>query len=388
MNRDAVNIYLITLCFFILTWAIVPVVPRYVMCLGGDPSTIGIVMSAAPTATVVTRVLFSIISDLRSRVFMMRLGMILLGVSYLILYISTDINGVILGRLIQGFSLASFIPPSIAYVVEIARYGVVGRALGTRALMASLGYTLGPFLGGLMSEFLGYKSLFIVTSLSAFIIVPMIRLNEPLSRAQHTLTYMLHEITKFIKHRSFILLFISTAFQTIILASVIPFLSSYLKLMGYSDYEAGVISSAYGVSGLLSRLLMSFFTDRSVMSLALLALGIDSIGLALLSYYPLPPLAFIPVLLIGFGDGIFVPSAQALVFINTRTEVRSVLSGMYATSWDLGMLVGPLIAGYLITLTGDYLLTFRYLIVFTIVASIFLIFERSDKFKAVSNSIY
>ncbi|MEM2376609.1 MAG: hypothetical protein QXZ10_03245, partial [Sulfolobales archaeon] len=86
--------------------------------------------------------------------------------------------------------------------------------------------------------------------------------------------------------------------------------------------------------------------------------------------------------------GIFVPSAQALVFINTRTEVRSVLSGMYATSWDLGMLVGPLIAGYLITLTGDYLLTFRYLIVFTIVASIFLIFERSDKFKAVSNSIY
>ncbi|MCS7108902.1 MAG: MFS transporter [Sulfolobales archaeon] len=375
MNKDAFNVYLITLCFFILTWAIVPIVPRYVMSLGGDPTSIGVVMSAAPTATIATRVLFSIMSDLRSRVFMMRLGTLLLGISYLILYLSKDINTLILGRLVQGLSLASFIPPSIAYVVDIARRGVVGRALGTRALMASLGYTLGPFLGGLISELLGYKSLFIITSISAFIMVPMIKLNDSL-KCDTTFKDIVHEMAKVLRHRSFILLFISTSFQTIILASVIPFLSSYLKITGYSDYEAGIVSSAYGISGLLSRVLMSFCTDRNVMSLALLALGIDAVGLAMLSYFPLPPLAFIPVLLIGFGDGIFVPSTQALVFINTKTELRSVLSGMYASSWDLGMLVGPLIAGYLITMTGDYLITFRYLMVFTLASSFFLLMER------------
>lgn len=375
MSREALYIYLITLGFFILTWAIVPMIPRYVMCLGGDPSTIGLVMSAAPTATIATRVVFSIISDLRSRVFMMRFGMILLGISYLLLYVSTDIYGVILGRILQGFSLASFIPPSIAYVVDIARRGVVGRALGTRALMVSIGYTLGPFLGGLISELLGYKALFIIASVSAFATVPAVRFDDR-GRNAYTASALLREMVRVVMRKDFILLFTSTVFQTIILASVIPFLSSYLKLVGYSDYEAGVISSAYGLAGLFSRLLMSFFTDNAVMKLALLGLGVDSAGIILLSYYPTPPSVFLPVLLIGFGDGVFIPCVQALVFINSKTELRSMLSGVYATSWDMGMLLGPLITGYLITATNDYLLTFRYLLIFTAISAVILIYER------------
>ncbi|MEM4752095.1 MAG: MFS transporter [Sulfolobales archaeon] len=375
MSREALHIYLITLGFFILTWAIVPIIPRYVMCLGGDPSTIGLVMSAAPTATAATRVVFSIVSDLRSRVFMMRFGMLLLGISYLLLYISTDLYGVILGRVLQGFSLASFIPPSIAYVVDIARRGVIGRALGTRALMVSIGYTLGPFLGGLISELLGYKALFIIASASAFAIIPAIRFDDH-GRNVYTASLLFREMVRVVMRKDFILLFTSTAFQTIILASVIPFLSSYLKLIGYSDYEAGVISSAYGLAGLFSRLLMSFFTDKAVMKLAVLGLCVDSVGIVLLSYYPTPPSVFLPVLLIGFGDGLFVPCIQALVFINSKTELRSMLSGIYATSWDVGMLVGPLITGYLITVTSDYLLTFRYLLIFTTISAVILIYEK------------
>ncbi len=375
MNKDALAVYVITLFFFILTWAVVPMIPRYVMSLGGDPTTIGAVMSAAPLATIATRVLFSMISDLRSRVLMMRVGMLLLGTSYLVLYISTDVRGIFLGRLLQGLSLASFIPPSISYVVDVARSGVMGRALGTRALMASMGYTLGPFAGGLISELMGYKTLFIASSAAAFIAAPLIKLNDT-GRRRCDFRGMFTEMVKMTTRKDFILLFTSTAFQTVILASVIPFLSSYLKLMGYSDYEAGVVSSAYGVAGLLSRLLMSFFTDRSMMRLAFLGLGMNAAGLIILSYHPLPSAAFIPVLLIGFGDGIFVPSAQALVFINSKTELRSVLSGMYATSWDVGMLLGPLITGYLITLTNDYLLTFRCLITFTAVSATILMCER------------
>ncbi len=375
MSKDLLTLYLTTLYFFILTWAIVPVIPRYVMSLGGDPTTIGLVMSAAPLATVMTRIFFSIVSDLRSRVFMMRLGMLLLGTSYLVLYISVDVSGLVVGRLLQGLSIASFIPPSIAYVVDIAHYGVVGRALGTRALMVSIGYMLGPFVGGLISEFLGYKALFIIASVAAFIAVPTIRLGD-LSRRNYTFSTMFKEVFKVITCRGFIILFTSATFQTVILASVIPFLSSYLKLMGFSDYDAGVISSAYGLAGLLSRLVMNFFTDRSMVKLALSGLSVDIVGVITLSYYPLPPSAFIPVLLIGFGDGIFVPALQALVFISSKTGLRSVLSGIYATSWDIGMLVGPLIAGYLITTTNDYLLTFRYLTSFTAVSVTILTYWR------------
>lgn len=372
MSGGVLNVYLITLTFFILTWTAVPMIPRYVMVLGGDPVTIGYVMSAAPFITAITRVVFSVISETRSRVFMMRLGMLLLGISYMVMYVSTDITLVLIGRLIQGLSLASFIPPSIAYVVDVARRGTVGRALGTRALMASLGYTVGPFLGGLIAEYLGYRTLFLITSLSALLASTIIRL-EDVNRGTTTFYGALVEVTKLIKQRVFLLIFNSTVLQTIILASVIPFLSSYMKVSGYSDYEAGIVASAYGIAGLFSRLLMNFFTDKNLIMLALLGLGLNALGLITLSYHPFPPLSAIPVLLIGFGDGLFVPVAQALVFINTNTTLRCVTSGLYATSWDIGMLIGPIIAGYLVTISSSYLVMFRSLIVFTVASTIILL---------------
>ncbi len=373
--KEVVKLYLITLYFFILIWSIVPIIPRYVMVLGGDPICIGVVMSAAPIATVITRIVFSMVSEVYSRVFMMRLGMLILGTSYLLLYISSDVNTVLIGRLIQGLSLAAFIPPSIAYVVDLAKHGFLGRTLGTRALMASLGYTLGPLLGGLISEFMGYKSLFLISSLMAFSAIPLIRLNEYRLNSK-SFSELVKGLVNIVCYRNFILLFIVTALQTIILASVIPFLSSYLKLMSYSDYEAGLISSAYGFAGLFSRLFMNLFTDKNILVLTFLGLSMDLNGLLILSFKPLPPEVFIPVLLIGFGDGLFIPCVQTLVFMNSKTELRTVLSGIYATAWDLGMLVGPLITGYLITITNDYLTTFRYLIIFTLLPTVILYLRR------------
>ncbi|MEL9998242.1 MAG: MFS transporter [Sulfolobales archaeon] len=377
MEKEVVKLYMITLYFFILIWSIVPIIPRYVMVLGGDPISIGMVMSAAPIATVVTRVVFSMFSEVYSRVFMMRLGMLILGTSYLLLYISSDINTVLIGRLVQGLSLAAFIPPSIAYVVDLAKHGFLGKTLGTRALMASLGYTLGPLLGGIISELIGYKSLFLISSIMAFSAIPLIRLNECRANSK-TFSELIKGLVNIVICRNFIILFIVTALQTTILASVIPFLSSYLKLMGYSDYDAGLISSAYGLAGLFSRLFMNLFSDRDVLMLTFLGLSTDLTGLLILSFKPLPPEAFIPILLIGFGDGLFVPCAQTLVFMSSKTELRTVLSGIYATAWDLGMFVGPLITGYLITITNDYLVTFRYLMIFTLLPTVILYLKRRE----------
>lgn len=372
MLSDIVRIYLIVLAFFSLTWTVVPIIPRYVINLGADVVTVGIVMSAAPLTTVVTRIVFSVISDIKSRNLALRLGFLFLCCSYLIYFLSNEVKDVILGRVLQGLAIASFVPASIACVTDLAKHGGVSRALGTRALMTSLGYTLGPFVGGFFSEYLSYKSLFLTMSLLSLMPIPFIKVRKDSINSNYTLSTLFKDLTSIIKSRVFILIFTSSILQTVILASIIPFLSTYLKVCGYSDLDAGIATSIYGLSGIFARLFMNLFSDRSVFVLAFLGLCLDLAGVLTLSLTPLPPSNYIPLFTLGFGDGIYVPATQALVLINSKLEIRSTLSGAFALSWDIGMIIGPIITGYLINATNDYPSSFRLLTLFTITSAILL----------------
>jgi len=362
--RALMRLYLVTLAFFSLMWLVVSLLPRYAVVLGADPALIGLIVSATSLSAMATRIFFGIMADRYSRTLLMRLGILLLSTSYLTFYLSEAPEHLIVGRLIQGLAIASFIPSSIASVVDEAEPGKVSRVLSFRALMISLGYVAGPIVGGILSDLMGYKSVFIIASITSLTLIPLTKFQDNGVNTSWDRYFLKNSLLKVVKERKFILIFISTSLQTVVSASAIPFLSSYLKLVGYSDTDAGLLTATYGLSSIVARVVISFITDEYAGLLALLGLGLNAIGLIWLSMALLPPHTYIPLTIIGLGDSFYIPTTQTLVLADSDIRIRASLTSIYAIAWDLGTVAGPIITGTLITLTGDYSTSFMYLTVF------------------------
>ncbi|MCU0631413.1 MAG: MFS transporter [Methanolinea sp.] len=68
-------------------------------------------------------------------------------------------------RFLQGFGSAMVFSNAVAIIAEIYPPGERGRALGLNVMAVYGGLTLGPFLGGLLTQYLGWRSIFGITIL-------------------------------------------------------------------------------------------------------------------------------------------------------------------------------------------------------------------------------
>ncbi len=73
----------------------------------------------------------------------------------------------IAGRVVQGVGAAFLAVVAIALAKQSARNNSVGRAMGLLGTMTAIGTALGPSVGGVLVEFFGWRSLFVLLGLSA-----------------------------------------------------------------------------------------------------------------------------------------------------------------------------------------------------------------------------
>lgn len=87
------------------------------------------------------------------------LSLVMLGVDYMVMGLSTGIVGLFIGRTLSGMAGASM-PTVTAYIADVsppekraANFGLIGAAFGA-------GFVLGPALGGFVGEYLGLRAPF------------------------------------------------------------------------------------------------------------------------------------------------------------------------------------------------------------------------------------
>jgi MFS family permease len=87
-------------------------------------------------------------------------------------------------RFLQGIGSAMLFGTAVAIIAELYPPGERGKALGINVTSVYAGLTLGPFLGGLLTQFFGWRSIFIVTVLLGGVVLLNVSrfpalLNEP-----------------------------------------------------------------------------------------------------------------------------------------------------------------------------------------------------------------
>ncbi|HNO09176.1 MAG TPA: MFS transporter, partial [Methanoregulaceae archaeon] len=96
----------------------------------------------------------------RKRVFLYGIALFT-GASFVMTMVSTA-EMLIAIRLIQGFGGAMIFGTALAILSSVFPPGERGRALGIYIMAVYLGLTMGPFLGGILTGYLGWRSIFLV----------------------------------------------------------------------------------------------------------------------------------------------------------------------------------------------------------------------------------
>ena len=153
---------------------------------------------------------------------------------------------------------------------------------------------------------------------------------------------------------------------------ILTFLSAFLKIEGYGDLAVGIFASIQAVSSLLLRVVSGKYAEKHLNRMIFLGLTLSIVALLTLSIDPLPPTIYMVAVISGVSSGLLIPSLQVLALYKSSEGNRGFLSGIYATGYDAGNIIGPMLFGFLAEVYGDYYTVFKVAPVILIPATLLL----------------
>jgi EmrB/QacA subfamily drug resistance transporter len=105
---------------------------------------------------------FSRLADIAGRERVWTIGLAVFITGSALSGLAPDLGLLVAARCLQGLGAAMIFAPALALIVDAFPRSQRGQALGTNALIVSLGVTAGPTLGGLITGSLGWRWIFFV----------------------------------------------------------------------------------------------------------------------------------------------------------------------------------------------------------------------------------
>jgi DHA1 family multidrug resistance protein-like MFS transporter len=278
-----------------------------------------------------------------------------MAVIFLLMGSATSAWQLLLLRMLNGM-VAGFIPAATALMSASAPKERIGFAMGTLQSGAVAGTILGPFMGGLLAEWVGYRPIFYITgallfvaSLSAWILVKeSFQKNTSSGKARVTLLMSFRELVKAPQIPA--LFAVTVGIQVSLLSSLllIPLFVQELHGKTMLAFYAGLVGSVTGFANMAASPLLGKLADRigheKVLTACLLGAAVSFIPQAFVeNVWQLIASRF----LLGLFMGGMLPSVNALLRVYTPDGMESRAFGFNSSFLSLGNILGPVAGGAL-----------------------------------------
>ncbi|MGE5702980.1 MAG: MFS transporter [Clostridia bacterium] len=257
-------------------------------------------------------------------------------------------------RLLNG-TISGFIPASTALVASSAPREQIGWAQGILQSSVVAGSIMGPLLGGILADKIGFRMIFGFTGgllLLATLIV-LVTVKEEFVKSEAKERTSFREDTRWIFSRKPLpSIFGVTVMIQFALLSIVPVLPIYVQsLMGSAENVAlysGIVASAMGIANVIASPQLGKLGDRfgsnKVLLFCLIAAGLLFIPQAMVTdIWQLVALRF----LLGLCLGGLLPSVNALLRRETPSHMVSRVYGYNNSFVSLGNLLGPITGGFI-----------------------------------------
>nr|WP_255453001.1 MFS transporter [Aneurinibacillus sp. XH2] len=359
-NKNTTALIILMINMFIAMLGIglvIPILPKFMLEFGASGKALGFLVAAFG----LTQFLFSPIagewSDKYGRKIMIVGGLTAFTLSQLIFAMGTEMWMLYVSRLLGGLSAAAMIPPMMAYVADITTEEKRGKGLGMLGAAMSLGFVIGPGIGGFLAEY-GVRVPFYVSAAVAGVamLISIIVLPETLSRdkqleARSTKTKRENIL------KQFAMSFKAPYLVLLILVFALTFgLANFEAIFGlYVDIKYGFtpkdISILITIGALVGVIIQAIFIDRLITrygerKLINMSFLISAVALLLMLlsgnfWYVL----LITILFFTFTS-ILRPAINTLLSKMAGNE-QGFVAGMNNAYMSLGNIIGPSLAGIL-----------------------------------------
>ncbi|MFP3074713.1 MAG: MFS transporter [Caldivirga sp.] len=365
-------------------------------------------------------ILLGRIADIYGRVGIFRVGLVIFTIGSLMGALSTNVHLLIAASFIMGLGSAILSPSSTAIVSQVFPEGERGFALGINAMAVYIGLTSAPFLGGIITQFLGWRYILLISTMLSLIglvvsyasmrSIEVARRGESLDTiGALTFSLALISIVMYLILSSlngwlnyayllmvgvaslivFILLegrvkypmldlrlftgnvsFMAgnvTALLNYISTYFVPFtFSLYLQvILGYNPFEAGLILVLEPIFMVIlspvSGRLSDVYGSREIAALGMGLIGLSFILLLTLNIRSIANI-LIALSTLGIGFGLFSAPNTNSVMSSVSRDKYGVASGVLGTMRFTGQLLSVTIAGSILT---KYLGKYAVLYLFT-----------------------
>lgn len=376
-----VLIYLAAFVNIVSFTMIFPLLPAYAQDFQASNITIGILVSSFALAQFLTSPLWGRISDKFGRKPIIAIGLLGLAGSFLLFGLAWNLTLLFLGRILQGVFSAASLPAARAFIADITTKEERTRAMGHLGAALALGIIIGPAIGGLLAQY-GIAMPFFAAAAVALLnlLFVLIFLPESLKEKMAEPINLLRNLTLSFQRvwtgmgSALAPLFLLAFVWSFSLSNnnvVVPLLGA--EKFALNTREIGILFTVMGVGWaaaqllLLSPLISKIGERRTIMA----GLLFMALGFALMPFLP-PHFLFLhaAILIAGIGSAISRPTIMALISKETQ-EQQGITMGV-ATSYEaLGRLVGPLIGGYLFSLSFASPFLFSGAVAAVIIAFVF-----------------
>ncbi|AIV39386.1 MULTISPECIES: MFS transporter [unclassified Curtobacterium] len=115
------------------------------------------------------------LSDLFGRVRIIRWGLVVFGVASVVCAIAPTGEVLVVARAFQGVGGALVTPSALALIVAAFRGAAQAKAIGSWTAWSSAASILGPVVGGLIVDGIGWRWIFVVTAVPIAVTIPLVR---------------------------------------------------------------------------------------------------------------------------------------------------------------------------------------------------------------------
>jgi MFS family permease len=256
-------------------------------------------------------------------------------------------------RMLNG-TISGFSPAAIALQSTNTPKEKMGFAMGTLQSGGVAGTILGPFLGGLLAEWTGYRTIFYITgiclfaaSLLAFIFVKENFNAKEAARSPKPFKVAFHELRRIPQLPSLYTVTFLIQFSLLTTLPLIPLFIQELHGKGEMlAFYGGLVSSITGFSNMIASPVLGRLSDKigpeKILGICLIGAALASIPQSFVhSVWQLFAVRF----MLGLFMGGLIPAVNALIRKYTPNGMESRSYSFNSSFLSLGNMLGPIVGG-------------------------------------------
>ena len=331
---------------------VIPIMPTYLKTFGAAGQALGFIIALMSFAQFIFSPVAGNLSDRHGRKNLIIFGLVVNGLSQIGMGLSTELWMLYLCRFFTGVGSAFIIPPVMAYVADITTKGERGKAMGWIGAAISLGFMIGPGIGGFLSNvslhfpfyFAGGAT--IVAAIMSFFILPSVKpvVQALASKGDNLFKQMVLSF----KTSYFVLLLVVFVFSFGIsnFQSTLTMFLTYK--FNYTPSDIAIVMTLGGfvgviIQGFAIERLFNLFGEMKIILFSLLMAAISLYGLLFVSEFYI---ILLVATIFATATTLIRPAVNTLIS-KTAGKEQGYAAGMNNAYMSLGNMIGPALAGTL-----------------------------------------